>query len=77
LRFGIVVVSEEFALCCKSDMMDKIQVFIVGGHPYCGHIDFDTNVFVWGRGWGKYMHLPLSMQNTQPDEQEQDPGLGI
>jgi hypothetical protein len=54
-------------------MMDRIQVFTVEGHSDCGHIDFDTNVFVWGM----YMLIPLSVQNTQPDEQEQDPGLGI
>ena len=29
-------------------MIDKIQVFTVGGHSYCGHIDLDTNIFVWG-----------------------------
>jgi hypothetical protein len=57
-------------------MMDKIEVFTVGGRSDCGHIDFDTNVFVWDGGWGMYMFLPLSAQNTNPDEQEQDPGLG-
>jgi len=36
------------ALRFKSDMMDKIQVFTVGGRSDCGHTDFDTNVFVWG-----------------------------
>lgn len=58
-------------------MMDKIRVFTVGGRSACGPIEFDTNVLVWGWRVGDVHAFPLSVQNTHPDEQEQDLGLGI